>query len=528
MPLQVGELYAAIDVDQEKFNKGLKSAENSFKGLASKLDGTSAKMKKIGTGMTMGVTMPILGAAAASFKLAADMQDAMGATEQIFKTSADSMKDWAKDLDVFYGISSQQALEYSNTMGAMLQNIGGLSEDEAARQAQVLTELAGDLTAMFGGTTESAVQALTGALKGNNSMLDNYGMGVNETTIKMKAMEMGLLDGGKSMDLATKQAATLALIMEQTQDAQGQAAREADGASGSMRSFSTAMKNLGETIGTNLLPVFTPVIDKIAGMVERFGKMSPASQKMVLAVAGIAAAIGPLLIILGSMANGLGAIILVAPKLFAALRVVSLFMTGPLGLAFAGLVTAGLLIWKNWDKLKTTLPAIWRGIKDGVMIAFKPIIAGIQKIIDLWNKVRGMDVGNLPKKPTVYGTTGTGGTASFRQKDAASAKPASQYYKYTPLKGFASGTDYAPGGLSWVGERGPELVNLPRGSQVLSNSKSMAAMGNQTVHHTGTVRVEGVNNRQELVAVVEKVFNQSFAQGNRRIPQRVAMLPSRA
>jgi hypothetical protein len=32
--------------------------------------------------------------------------------------------------------------------------------------------------------------------------------------------------------------------------------------------------------------------------------------------------------------------------------------------------------------------------------------------------------------------------------------------------GFASGTDYAPGGLSWIAEQGPELVNLPSGSSV--------------------------------------------------------------
>ena len=36
---------------------------------------------------------------------------------------------------------------------------------------------------------------------------------------------------------------------------------------------------------------------------------------------------------------------------------------------------------------------------------------------------------------------------------------------------FASGTDFAPGGLSLVGERGPELVNLPRGSQVIPMKK---------------------------------------------------------
>jgi hypothetical protein len=35
---------------------------------------------------------------------------------------------------------------------------------------------------------------------------------------------------------------------------------------------------------------------------------------------------------------------------------------------------------------------------------------------------------------------------------------------------FAGGTDYAPGGMALVGERGPELVNLPRGSQVIPNN----------------------------------------------------------
>jgi phage-related protein len=40
------------------------------------------------------------------------------------------------------------------------------------------------------------------------------------------------------------------------------------------------------------------------------------------------------------------------------------------------------------------------------------------------------------------------------------------------IPGFAVGTSYAPGGLAMVGERGPELVDLPRGSRVFTNSKS--------------------------------------------------------
>ena len=46
-----------------------------------------------------------------------------------------------------------------------------------------------------------------------------------------------------------------------------------------------------------------------------------------------------------------------------------------------------------------------------------------------------------------------------------------------PAQAHAAGTMSAPGGLSLVGERGPELVNLPRGAQVWGalDSRSMLA-----------------------------------------------------
>lgn len=44
-----------------------------------------------------------------------------------------------------------------------------------------------------------------------------------------------------------------------------------------------------------------------------------------------------------------------------------------------------------------------------------------------------------------------------------------------PLPMYADGTNYAQGGMAIVGERGPELVNLPRGSQVVPNHKLRAA-----------------------------------------------------
>ena len=52
---------------------------------------------------------------------------------------------------------------------------------------------------------------------------------------------------------------------------------------------------------------------------------------------------------------------------------------------------------------------------------------------------------------------------------------------------FAMGTSYAPGGLALVGEQGPELVNIPRGSQVYSNQESQRMMAPVTINNYGPI-----------------------------------------
>ena len=76
------------------------------------------------------------------------------------------------------------------------------------------------------------------------------------------------------------------------------------------------------------------------------------------------------------------------------------------------------------------------------------------------------------------------------------------FFAGIPGKPLANGTSYAQGGMTLVGERGPELVNLPRGSQVIDAQRTASRMGgdgggvtvNQTINvSTGvqqTVRAE--------------------------------------
>lgn len=46
---------------------------------------------------------------------------------------------------------------------------------------------------------------------------------------------------------------------------------------------------------------------------------------------------------------------------------------------------------------------------------------------------------------------------------------------------YAEGTNFAPGGMALVGERGPELVYLPRGAQVIPNHQLMSGGGSGTM-----------------------------------------------
>lgn len=65
----------------------------------------------------------------------------------------------------------------------------------------------------------------------------------------------------------------------------------------------------------------------------------------------------------------------------------------------------------------------------------------------------------------------------------------------------ASGTDNWRGGLTWVGEAGPELVALPRGSQIYSNQESRSMAG----VNIGTVVIEASKIRElnDLVRIFQ-------------------------
>jgi len=91
----------------------------------------------------------------------------------------------------------------------------------------------------------------------------------------------------------------------------------------------------------------------------------------------------------------------------------------------------------------------------------------------------------------------------------------------SPLPAHATGTNFAPGGLSIVGERGPELVNLPRGSAVYTAAQTRSYLNGATaarrpiVHQTFQVNAQGAILADGIFNEIRSVGQQAALAGAR-------------
>lgn len=95
--------------------------------------------------------------------------------------------------------------------------------------------------------------------------------------------------------------------------------------------------------------------------------------------------------------------------------------------------------------------------------------------------------------------------------------------------GFASGTYHAPGGVALVGENGPELVSLPRGSQVKGTSatrQALGGMGGMSVHIDASIHAPGADaaalarveeNQRQMMAQFPRIAVEAVADAQQRL-----------
>ena len=116
------------------------------------------------------------------------------------------------------------------------------------------------------------------------------------------------------------------------------------------------LKITGAELGTTLLTMLQPVLDQVSqgvkGLSDYLNTLDEDQKKQIITIAGVAAAAGPVLAIVGKGITFVGSLISVGGTLISGIGTIVGILGGPLTLAIAGAVAAGVLLYKNWDKVK--------------------------------------------------------------------------------------------------------------------------------------------------------------------------------
>ncbi len=130
----------------------------------------------------------------------------------------------------------------------------------------------------------------------------------------------------------------------------------------------TAM-DLGSTIMEEAAPIIETVSDKISQFREWFTGLDDDQKKMIVTIGAVVAAIGPVLVVGGTLIKGVKTVIDVGKSVSGVIGGVGkvLSLCSPQVLIVVGvvaaLVAAGVALYQNWDKIKEWAGKLWEGIK---------------------------------------------------------------------------------------------------------------------------------------------------------------------
>ena len=258
-----------------------------------------------------------------SVELAAQYQDAVETSKRAFQEfSADAIK-FAEEQSVALGLYKGDMLEAMNSLGLMFSSMG-LTREEAEKMSERVVILAADLRAAFGGDMGEILDALSRGLSTSTRNLRQFGVYISEAEIKAYALSNGIVQAtvdqtklnralldcekaekavsdaiakygedsleardaeqkliekteklnqvmeGKadSMTSAQREEALLLLTEERLADISGQAAAEADKYPALINRIDAAFKNMKESIGERLLPIFERFLTKFLDFLQ--------------------------------------------------------------------------------------------------------------------------------------------------------------------------------------------------------------------------------------------------------------------
>ena len=148
-------------------------------------------------------------------------------------------------------------------------------------------------------------------------------------------------------------------------------------------------KLAGAEIGNTLMTIAAPAIQKVADVVKdlkaKWDSLSPSTQDNIVKFGLVAAAIGPVIMIAGTLISTVGSIISIGGTLVTGLGTVIGILGGPLTVAIGAAIAAGVLLYQNWDTVKQKVSDLATSVKqkwEDIKLAVKNAIDKLKGFLD--------------------------------------------------------------------------------------------------------------------------------------------------
>ncbi len=327
MPESLGDAVLDLRTDQVKYNRDIDKAQHKAQGLDKTFQSTSASLKKLGgslqnTGrrLSIFVTLPLLAAAGAAVKLAVDAEETSSKFDVVMGPAAERLRQEFEDLGRFMALTTSEMEAGTAGLQDMLVPMG-LSRDLAADLSLETLKLAGDISSFNNVATDEVLNAFKSALAGQSEPMRRFGVDTRMTVLEQVALEEGLIEAGQAMNQAAMAQAVLIQATRQSTDAMGDQERTVDSTSNQMRLMWKDLRDLGETIGKDLIPIVRELTSAGREVLSWFRDMDDGTRQWVVRIGLAVAAIGPLLFITGTLIKSVGSIVGVYGRVIAKLAI---------------------------------------------------------------------------------------------------------------------------------------------------------------------------------------------------------------
>jgi hypothetical protein len=357
------QLSGQVILDSAEALTGLGNVQNAATRTGEVFKKVGGGISAAGKSLSTFVTLPILGAMGASIKLASDMNETVSKTGVVFKKGTQEVLNWSDKTLKSIGLAKGTALDMAAVYGDMGTAMG-LSGAEAQKMAMDLVNLTGDMASFKNMRPDEIHIALTGAYTGETEALKRLGIVMTVANLEAFALSTGIKKTYKEMTQSEKIQLRYNYIMKASKNSIGDFERTQASASNQMRIFTEGLKESGARMGTLVLPFFTKAVNTLNRLLDAFSKLSEPMQKVSIFLALLAAGVGPLLIVTGSLVGAIGSIITVVGVLSphitgiivglsAIVGVVTLLTTG-----FVTMAAKTGLVQKAFNFIKVTIEAL--------------------------------------------------------------------------------------------------------------------------------------------------------------------------